>query len=175
MENLRMYQMDREQFREGLRLLKVDANGQKQQREAQVLTDASTEEVAKDKVGVSHEENAKPPKARTELAEESAPDQCIETAMKILAGEMSATTSNNLYMLDRQREDDTRNVCHSSTKGRRPLISWQMVPIGEKPATRVVIVHDFLPLSPIPCHHAFRASILASSVWRRPSLPDALA
>ncbi len=38
MESLRMYQITQEQFREGLLLLKVDANGQKQQREAQILT-----------------------------------------------------------------------------------------------------------------------------------------
>ncbi len=116
MENLRMYQMSREQFREGLLLLKVDENGQKQQQEVQLVTEASNNEVAKDKRGVSLEEDAKSPKAGTELAEEHAPDQCIEAATKVLAGEESTTTSNSNYMLDRQRKEDTRNVCHASTK-----------------------------------------------------------
>ncbi len=112
MECLRLYQMNREQFREGLLLLKVDAHGQKQQQEAEMLTDAPNEEVAKVRMGVSHEEDAKSPKAGTELAEEDAPDQCIETATNVLASEKSMTTSNSFYMLDRQRKDNTLNVCH---------------------------------------------------------------
>ncbi len=102
-----MYQINREQFREGLLLLKVDEDIQKQRQEVQCMTDASNNEVATDRIGISHEEDAKSPKVGTELAEKCAPDQRIEAAMKVLAGEKSATTSNNLYMLDRQRKDDT--------------------------------------------------------------------
>ncbi len=87
MESLWLYQINRWQFRKGLLLLKMDANGQKWQREAQVLTDASDKEVAKDKVGVFEKENAKSPKAGIGLAEEIVSDQCMEAAEKILASE----------------------------------------------------------------------------------------
>ncbi len=56
MESLRMYQISREEFRQGLLLLKVDQNGQNQQQEVQFVMDASNNEVAKDRKGVSLED-----------------------------------------------------------------------------------------------------------------------
>ncbi|MCP4588698.1 hypothetical protein, partial [Pseudoalteromonas sp.] len=80
-ESLEAYQLTREKFREGLLLLQGDENGKKQQEEAQVLADALDKEQAKDKMGVSLEEDARKEalKAGTGQAEDVAPDQCTET------------------------------------------------------------------------------------------------
>ncbi len=52
-ESLEAYQITQEQFREGLLLLKADADVKKQQLEAQVLMDASDREEAKDRMGIA--------------------------------------------------------------------------------------------------------------------------
>ncbi len=114
-QSLEISQPTQEQFRDSLPLFQVGATRQKQQ-EAQVLMNASNERAVKDKGDISQEEDVKSPKAETELAEDIVPDQRIEPAKKVLAGEKSVTTSSDLHMLDRQREDDTLDVCQSTTK-----------------------------------------------------------
>ncbi len=49
-ESLEAYQLTRDKFHEGLLLLKADADGKKQQEEAQILADASDKETAKDRM-----------------------------------------------------------------------------------------------------------------------------
>ncbi len=87
-ESLEVYKMSREQFRDGLLLLQADVAEQKRQQEAKALTDTSDSEAAKDKAGVSLEEDAKSSKAGTGLIEESASDQRAETTRKVLAGKV---------------------------------------------------------------------------------------
>ncbi len=115
-ESSKVSQPTQEHFRENLLLLKVDATRQKQHQEAQVLADASNKEAVTDTVDISQGEDVKSPKAETQLAEDIAPDQRIEPAKKVFAGDKSATTSSDLHMLNRQREDDTLDVCQSTTK-----------------------------------------------------------
>ncbi len=57
-ESLEVYQLTREQFHEGLLLLQDDVDKKKQQVEVQTLMDASDREAAKDRMGVSPEEDA---------------------------------------------------------------------------------------------------------------------
>ncbi len=115
-ESLEIYQITQEQFREGLLLLQEDVVRKKQQQEVQTLADASDNEAAKDKVGVSCEEDAKKPEAGTGRAEEIASDQREEAAKKVLAGEKSMATLHDLYVLKRQKEDEMHNVCHYITR-----------------------------------------------------------
>ncbi|MCP4588934.1 hypothetical protein, partial [Pseudoalteromonas sp.] len=58
-ESLEVYQLTREQFQEGLLLLHDVENAKKQQEEVQALVDAPDKQAAKDKTGVSLEEDAR--------------------------------------------------------------------------------------------------------------------
>ncbi len=80
-ESLEAYQITREQFREGLLLLKMDADVKKQQLEPQVLTDASDREGAKDKMGVSQKEDAKSGAPKAGLGRQK--KLCLISALKL--------------------------------------------------------------------------------------------
>ncbi len=73
-------------------------------------------------------------------------DQRTETAKKVLAGEKSMATLSNLYMLNRQRDDEKHNVRHYITRAASMTMTLPIVEEIEsyKPAYRIAELRHLL-------------------------------